>query len=122
MATIVEVSHDEVGIIWPEAIAPFKVHLVALGGADADELYGALQKANIEVLYDDREKSPGEKFAEADVIGVPWRLVVSPKLGDKVEVKRRNEKEAKVMSVKEVTELLGKSFFAEQKKKAPHLA
>ena len=109
MATAVEAYHDDHGIIWPEAIAPFLAHLIALGGVNADALYGALQNAGIEVLYDDREKSPGEKFAEADLLGIPWRFVVSPKLEGKVEVKRRNEKEARIMSEKEAIKQLSDS-------------
>src|SRR3989344_1801682 len=82
MATAVEISHDEKGIAWPETIAPFKVHLLRLGATEkvaqeADKIYEALQAANIEVLYDERDKSPGEKFAEADLLGIPWRVVVS---------------------------------------------
>ena len=76
-----------------------QVHLMELGGADGAKVYGDLQRAGIEVLYDDRDASAGEKFAEADLIGIPWRAVVSPKLGEgKIELKRRAEKEAKVMS------------------------
>ncbi len=101
MATIVEVLHDDAGIVWPESVAPFKAHILALNGADGGKLYGALQKEKIEVLYDDRDASAGEKFAGADLIGIPWRLVVSPKLGDKVEVKKRGDKNAETMSVAE---------------------
>lgn len=97
MATAVEVHHDEKGIIWPEAIAPFRVHLLALGKSSAKDLYNDLQKKNIEVLYDDREVSPGEKLVEADLVGLPFRAVVSEKTGGKIEVKRRTEKDAKLM-------------------------
>jgi prolyl-tRNA synthetase len=108
MATIVEVLHDNAGIVWPESVAPFKAHLLALSGTDGGKLYEALQKEKIEVLYDERDVSAGTKFAEADILGIPWRLVVSPRLGDNVEVKRRNETEAKVMSQKEAIKLLGR--------------
>ncbi len=92
MATIVEVSNDQNGIIWPESVAPFRAHLLALPGADGAGAYAALQKEGVEVLYDDRELSAGEKFAEADLVGIPWRIVASPKLGgDTVEVKRRGK-------------------------------
>lgn len=107
MATIVEVYHDEAGIVWPESVAPFKAHLLEFGGVSAKSLYEDLQKMNVEVLYDDRLSSAGEKFAEADLIGLPFRLVVSPKTGDKVEVKKRSEKTVKLMTVNEVVKLLG---------------
>ena len=108
LATIVEIHHDEAGIIWPEAVAPFRVHLLELKGADGKEVYESLQKSGIDVLYDTRDISAGEKFAEADLIGIPWRAVVSPKTGDKIELRARDEKESKLMDVKEVIELLGK--------------
>lgn len=79
LGTIVEVHHDGKGIIWPEAVAPFWAHLITLEGRkeQADRLYGKLQQdAKIEVLYDDREGvSAGEKFVDADLIGIPWRIV-----------------------------------------------
>jgi prolyl-tRNA synthetase len=105
MGAAVEVYHDVNGIIWPEGIAPFKVHLVALDGAqkEAEEVYEKLvHKNGVEVLFDDREgKTAGEKFADADLIGCPIRLVVSPKTLQKnsIEVKRRNEKEAKLVGL-----------------------
>ncbi len=100
MGVIVEKFHDERGIVWPEAVAPFRVHLIALGGAteDGDHAYADLQNAGIEVLYDDRDLSAGEKFAEADLIGIPWRMVVSPRLEGKAELTRRDEKEEKIMA------------------------
>lgn len=106
MGVIVEKYHDATGIFWPEAAAPFHAHLLALNGADGTKVYESLQKAGIEVLYDDRDSSAGEKFAEADLIGIPWRLVVSPKLGDKIEIKRRAEKESKVVDIKEAIKIL----------------
>jgi prolyl-tRNA synthetase len=106
MGVIVEKCNDKNGIIWPETVAPFKVHLLSLNGADATAVYDDLQKAGIEVLYDDRDASPGEKFAEADLIGIPWRVVVSPKTGANVEVKARTGGEASTMSVKELIKKL----------------
>ncbi|MFH1346756.1 MAG: aminoacyl--tRNA ligase-related protein, partial [Spirochaetota bacterium] len=111
MGTVVEVCHDEKGIIWPEMMAPFKAYLINLSDkkkATSDKLYKTLQKANIEVLYDDRkEASAGEKFADADLIGIPYRLVVSEKTGDKIEVKKRNESKTKLVDEKElITKLL----------------
>jgi prolyl-tRNA synthetase len=102
MGAIVEMSHDENGIIWPDAVAPFAVHLVSLAKSDAerrkaDELYEEMTRRGMEVLYDDRtEARPGEKFADADIIGIPTRMVVSEKTlaAGSVEVKKRTEKNA----------------------------
>ncbi|MDE2019644.1 MAG: hypothetical protein KGJ13_04865 [Patescibacteria group bacterium] len=106
MGVIVEQFNDKNGILWPENVAPFGAHLLSLNGADGARVYETLQRVGIEVLYDDRENvSAGEKFAEADLIGIPWRVVVSPKLGEKVEVKRRNENEAKVMEIEEFVKM-----------------
>ncbi len=107
MATVVEISHDDKGIVWPETIAPFQVHLISLGEtARAGEIYQKLVLENIEVLWDDREDvTAGVKFADADLIGVPVRLVVSAKTGEKVEWKRREEKSQELL---EVDELIGR--------------
>jgi len=109
MGTIVEVSHDEQGIIWPESVAPFKFHLLALGESpeikkEADNLYEKLTAQRVEPLYDDREISAGAKFAEADLIGIPWRLVVSEKTSKEksVEIKKRSEKETKLIKISEL--------------------
>ena len=104
MASIVEVSHDDKGIIWPSSVAPFDVHLLALGSGKkiienkikkfSEKIYQDLQRAGIEVLYDDRkEKSAGEKFADADLIGIQVRVVVSERTlaKDSVEIKKRGE-------------------------------
>ncbi len=86
MGTIVETLSDENGIVWPESVAPFRVHLVLLPDKtdgitrkEADELYELLTEEGIETLYDDRDIRAGEKFADADLIGIPWRIVVSQK-------------------------------------------
>jgi prolyl-tRNA synthetase len=102
MGTIVEIHADDKGLVWPEAVAPFNVHLVALFDEAgkvkkaADDLYEKLIKKGIEVLYDDREVSAGEKFSDSDLIGIPKRYVISEKTlaadaseGDSVEVKDR---------------------------------
>ena len=97
VGAIIEASHDDAGIIWPESVAPFKVGLVNLRAGDAkcraaaDELYAKLQRAGIEVLYDDRDESPGAKFAAMDLIGLPYQLVLGPRGLDKgvVELKLR---------------------------------
>jgi prolyl-tRNA synthetase len=102
MGVIVEKYNDKNGILWPESVAPFSAHLLSLNGADALPIYEKLKKTGIDILFDDRDVSAGEKFAEADLIGIPWRLVVSPKVGDgKVELKRRNEEKAEVMEIDE---------------------
>lgn len=108
MATVVEKHHDQAGIVWPEAIAPYQVHLVVLNTDNpevvkrADEVYMMLCKKGIEVLYDDRDTvSAGVKFGDADLIGIPTRIVISAKTGEKLEVKKRGEKEAKTMSIEE---------------------
>ena len=102
MAAIVEQHHDDNGITWPAAVAPFDIHLVSLAksrddevGQQAETLYRELQEAGLEVLYDDRRESPGVKFADADLIGVPWRITVSSRSlqSGGVELKRRSEPE-----------------------------
>ncbi len=113
MAAIVEVHHDEKGIVWPASVAPFAVHLVHIEdpGTEpwAEKTYEQLTKAGIEVLWDDREDvSAGEKFADADLIGIPVRLVVSEKTGGgKVEWKRRDSDKTEIISVEEVLRRLG---------------
>lgn len=105
MGTLVELFHDDKGIIWPETVAPYKVHLVALGNdevvkAAADKVYDELRAKNIEVLYDDREKaSNGEKLNDADLIGIPYRAIISKKTlsTGSVEIKRRSEGEAQLL-------------------------
>lgn len=109
MGVIVEKMHDNKGIIWPEAIAPFKVHLLSLGkNEEADKIYEDLIKNNLEVLYDDRDLSPGEKFADADLIGLPYRLVVSTKSlkAGGVELKKRNEDKSEIIKDKEIIKRL----------------
>lgn len=103
MAAIVETHNDAKGIIWPEAVAPYRVHLISLPGGEkqAKHLYETLTKEGVDVLWDDREESAGVKFADADLIGIPTRLVVSTKTGDKIEVKKRNENKATLVSLDE---------------------
>ncbi len=94
MGTVVELNHDDAGIIWPKSIAPFQAHLIALrADARCEALYEKLTTAGVEVLYDDRDKSPGEKFADADLIGCPARITIGGKTPEgKVEFKLRSEK------------------------------
>ena len=97
MGAIIEASHDDKGIIWPDSVAPFAVGLINMRADDAkcalaaDELYAKLQAAGVEVLYDDRDERGGAKFATMDLIGVPWQIVIGPKGLERgvVELKRR---------------------------------
>ena len=97
VAAIIEASHDEAGIVWPDAVAPYAVGLINMRADDArctaaaDDLYVKLTAAGIETLYDDRDERGGAKFATMDLIGLPWQIVIGPKGLDKgvVELKRR---------------------------------
>ena len=110
LGTLVEVNHDDKGIIWPKVVAPFVVHLIELpGGTKAKEVYDTLIDKSIEVLWDDREVSAGEKFSDADLIGIPVRLVVSEKTGKKIEWKERNKKDAELLSLNELLSRLSAS-------------
>ncbi len=115
MGTIVELNRDDKGIIWPEEVTPFQVHLLAIKDNNSsihytvDLLYNFLVKSNIEVLYDDRENvSAGERFAEADLIGCPLRLIVSEKTlsEDCVELKRRNSDKSEKIKIDELINVL----------------
>jgi prolyl-tRNA synthetase len=107
LACIAEQHHDEAGLVWPASVAPFQVHLVGLVGKDinsptrelAEALYRALQEAGIEVLYDDRPESPGVKFNDADLIGLPIRLTVSERALKQggVEYKQRDQAEKLIL-------------------------
>ncbi len=115
MGTMVETFNDEKGIIWPESVAPFQVHLVGLNLDDkkvmseAEKVYKLLEVDGVEVLFDDRVGvSPGEKFADADLIGIPYRVVVSKKTEDKLEIKKRSEKETRFMAIEGVASLIKK--------------
>jgi prolyl-tRNA synthetase len=107
MGAWVEVSHDEKGIIWNKVMSPFDVHLVELPGAKGTKnLYKKLNDAGIDVLWDDRNLPAGEKFADADLIGIPVRLVVSEKTKDEIEFKRRSEEKGELLSFDEVVKRL----------------
>ncbi|OHB04892.1 MAG: prolyl-tRNA synthetase [Candidatus Zambryskibacteria bacterium RIFCSPLOWO2_01_FULL_45_43] len=108
MGTVVEVLSDEKGIVWPKEIAPFQVHLISLPQKTvfwADEIYKTLQVKNIEVLYDDRDLRAGEKFADADLIGIPTRVIVGDKALESkmLEVKDRASGETKEMTLESLT-------------------
>lgn len=112
MGTIVEVLSDEQGIIWPESVAPFTVHMIQIGNTDdqAMQLYNQLTDRGIEVLWDDRDISAGVKFADADLIGIPHRVVISEKSLEKggLEYKKRNESESKIITESQLFEILKK--------------
>ena len=109
MATIVEKFHDDRGIIWPENVTPYKMHLIGLDLKDKEvsekvnKVYKVIKEKNIEVLFDDRENvTAGEKFADADLIGIPIRLVVSKRSGDKIEFKNRKDKQPRLLTLEEL--------------------
>jgi len=109
MGTIVEILSDEKGIVWPEAVAPFKVHLLSLGQNEkAEEIYNQLNEQGIEVLYDDRDVNPGEKFADSDLLGIPYRVIVSEKSLNSggLEIKKRSEEDPKIISTEEFFEIV----------------
>ncbi|MBI3671419.1 prolyl-tRNA synthetase [Candidatus Azambacteria bacterium] len=114
LGTIVEVYNDENGIIWPEAVAPFKAHILAFYSkdeeknkrivAEADRIYESLQSKGVDVFYDDRKDiSFGEKLKDADLIGIPEVVIISEKTleKDSVEVKKRGERQGKLVNIKE---------------------
>lgn len=111
MGAVVEVNHDKNGILWPQSIAPFQVHLITIGSlaSDSEGIYKDLIKNEIEVLYDNRENiSAGQKFADSDLIGCPTRIVVSERTleKDSVEVKDRWKKEGKLVKIDKILDSL----------------
>ena len=109
MGTIVEIYHDDKGLVWPTALAPYKIHLLSLNENErSTEIYQTLVNAGQEVLYDDRELSAGEKFADADLIGCPYRLVVSKKTlaSDSVELKERTQSSSELVKISELVNRL----------------
>jgi prolyl-tRNA synthetase len=116
VAALIEAGHDEAGIIWPDACAPFDVALLNLKQGDAatdaaaGELYAGLKGKGLDVLYDDRDDRPGAKFATADLVGAPWQLLVGPKglAEGKVELKRRATGEREMLSPAAALDKLGK--------------
>jgi len=108
MGVIAEAFHDQRGLLWPESVAPFSMHLLSLPGKTATQtksvqskalrVYSKLKDRGIEVLFDDRTGvTAGEKFAESDLLGIPARLVISQKTGDKIEYKKRNSASSRVV-------------------------
>lgn len=119
MAAVVEIHHDRQGILWPDAIAPYGVHILKLSSKndpqkaevkkETERLYDELLLRGVSVLYDDRDdKTAGEKFADADLIGIPWRVVVSEKTLEKkrIEVKKRSELKASLVTKKDFFRLM----------------
>lgn len=119
MGAIVEVLADDKGIIWPESVAPFKIHLIALAGKGgttvtdaAEKLYGELRNSATQVLYDDRDATAGSKFADGDLIGIPYRIVVSEKTlaAGEVEFKNRATGEVRMIKREELMAQLAGNF------------
>lgn len=113
MATIIELKHDDKGIIWPKDVSPYTVELVGLNlddkkvGKKAEEVYKKLVDSKIDVLFDDRKDvTPGAKFADADLIGITYRAVVSSNSGDKVELKKRDEEKTELVTIEELIKKL----------------
>ena len=105
MAAIIEQSHDDKGIIWPLSAAPYQAHLCSLCmdnsviASASEDVYQKLEEEGIEILYDDRNESPGVKFNDADLLGIPLRLTLSPRTLKKqsIEIKWRAEKEFQLL-------------------------
>jgi prolyl-tRNA synthetase len=116
VAAIIEASHDEAGIIWPEAVAPFKVAILNLKQGDAatdgacEQLYKGLAGKGVEVLYNDLDERAGAKFANADLIGLPWQVMVGPRglAEGNVEVKKRSDGAKELMTPAAALDLLSK--------------
>ena len=105
MGTIVELLADEKGLVWPESVAPFRVHLLSLGADEkAEDIYRTLTEAGIETLYDDRDARAGEKFAESDLLGIPHRVVVGRKSLETgmAEVKGRTDEETRSIPIQDI--------------------
>jgi prolyl-tRNA synthetase len=115
VAAIIEASHDDAGIIWPESVAPFRVAILNLKQGDAatdaacETLYAGLQARGVDTLYHDLDERPGSKFATADLIGIPWQVVIGPKglAAGQFEVKRRADGSREMLSPDEVLNRLG---------------
>jgi prolyl-tRNA synthetase len=130
VAAIIEASHDEAGIVWPESVAPFALGLLNLKPGDAavdaacEDLYGRLRARGIDVLYDDTSERPGAKFATMDLIGLPWQLVVGPKglAKGEVELKRRAGGERQSLGLESALSRLADSQLAETRSTAAPLA
>jgi prolyl-tRNA synthetase len=115
IAAIIEASHDESGIIWPESVAPFDVGIINMKAGDAecdrvcDELYSKLTAVGKDVLYDDTDQRPGGKFATADLIGLPWQMIVGPRgvAAGEIEIKTRRTGERETMPIEAAAKRFG---------------
>jgi prolyl-tRNA synthetase len=127
LAAVVERSHDDAGIIWPMAVAPYEVLITVVNPKDAATsdtaggIYDALRSAGVEVLLDDRDDRPGVKFNDADLIGIPYRLTVGPKglKEGKVEITRRQTRLARSMDLHKAAASLVETVL-EERSFAPH--
>ena len=110
IAAIIEKNHDEFGIIWPKKVAPIDVYLIDLKGNRGKEIYENLEKEGIKVLFDDRKASAGVKFADADLLGIPNRLVISERSlkEEKIEIKERGSKESRLIDIDKISTELRK--------------
>jgi len=108
MGVIVEKYNDEKGIIWPQSIAPFQIEIIALNGAEdyANKVYETLVNSGIDVLLDDRSESAGSKFAAADLLGIPIRLIISPRNGEQIEWKKRGNEKSELLDLNIVLDRL----------------
>lgn len=105
MGVLVEKFSDDKGMVWPEEVAPYRVHLLSLNMNDkADEIYQSLTQAGISVLYDDRDASAGEKFADSDLLGIPYRVIVGKRSieSGKVEIKKRSAEQAEEVALEDL--------------------
>jgi prolyl-tRNA synthetase len=114
LAAAIEQNHDDKGIIWPMSIAPYHIYLCSLYmensevAAAAENLYAKLESKGLEVLYDDRRESPGVKFNDADLLGIPIRVTISPRTLEKnsAEIKKRSEKKSQLVPLEEIADRL----------------
>ena len=114
MGVIAEMMSDEKGLMWHASIAPFTVYLATIGNVagHADKLYDELNSAGIDVLYDDRDARPGETFADADLMGIPFRLVISERTiaENQVEFKSRTEDESELVAINDISHYIAQKI------------
>ena len=116
MGVLAEVLSDDKGLVWPKEVAPFAAQLISISGgnadviAEADRMYDLLREHTIEVLYDDRDARAGEKFADADLIGIPTRIIISEKTVAEggVEISARSNGKADIVPESQIIETLSK--------------
>jgi len=109
MGSVVEIHHDDKGIIWPAELSPYKIHLVLISEnrkKEAEKIYHDLTKQEIEVLFDDRGESAGVKLKDADLIGISLQLILGDKTKDKIEYRRRDGSDDGVVNSDEIVKLL----------------